>query len=114
LIFIGNVADAAILDRVAALSDEEVASLLKALLVDYRTRHRDIRGVFRQHYQLALATQKGRPELNEDRRLLAGAYFSNEYSFAGTTTFKARRLLRASLKFWLRNSPSRFDKEVDA
>src|SRR2546430_9697991 len=44
------------------------SSILQGLLADYRVRHRDIRGVFRQHYQAALATQNGREELSEDRR----------------------------------------------
>src|SRR5882672_8039952 len=81
----GRIAD--ILDRVAAIPKSEVASLLQGLLADYRVRHRDIRGVFRQHYQAALATQKGRAELGEDRRLLAGAYFTNEYSLESVALF---------------------------
>ncbi len=84
---------AVILDRVAALPDGEVASLLQGVLADYRVRHRDIRGVFRQHYQAALATQKGRAELSEDRRLLAGAYFSNEYSLESVALFNPSMVL---------------------
>ena len=46
----------AIVERVQSLSDAEVSSILSTLLADYRERHKDIRGVFRQNYATAVAT----------------------------------------------------------
>lgn len=84
---------AVILERVAALSDDEVAALLRTILADYRVRHRDIRGVFRQHFDRAQDTQKTRREVSDDRRLLAGAYFTSEYSLESVALFNPSMVL---------------------
>ena len=77
----------AIIERVRALPDAEVASMLGALVTDYRQRHKDIRGIFRQHYAAANALIGELPEASEDRRLLLGAYFTNEYSLESVALF---------------------------
>ena len=77
----------AIIERVRALPDAEVASMLGALVMDYRQRHKDIRGIFRQHYATANALIGELPEASEDRRLLLGAYFTNEYSLESVALF---------------------------
>jgi predicted GH43/DUF377 family glycosyl hydrolase len=77
----------AVLDRVRSLSDAEVTSMLASLVADYRRRHKDIRGIFRQNYATAVALLGGRVELSEERRLLAGAYFTNEYSLESAALF---------------------------
>ena len=45
----------AVIDRVRALSDREVSSMLDDSCADYRQRHKDIRGIFRQNYATAIA-----------------------------------------------------------
>jgi predicted GH43/DUF377 family glycosyl hydrolase len=77
----------AIIERVRALPDVEVSAMLGALVSDYRQRHKDIRGIFRQHYALANAFLGELPEGSEDRRLLLGAYFTNEYSLESVALF---------------------------
>lgn len=76
-----------IVDRVAGLTDAEVSTMLASLLDDYRRRHKDIRGIFRQHYALAVALLDESPRVNEARRLLLGAYFTNEYSLESVALF---------------------------
>lgn len=76
-----------ILARVRSLGDAEVAAAVTALVADYRQRHKDIRGIFRQSYQAALALTGDGPEPSEDRRLLAGAYFTLEYSLESVALF---------------------------
>jgi predicted GH43/DUF377 family glycosyl hydrolase len=76
-----------IIERVLALSDPEVATLLSTVLADYRSRHKDIRGIFRQHYATALAFAESHVEMSEERRLLTGAYFTNEYSLESAALF---------------------------
>lgn len=61
--------------------------MLTTLLSDYRQRHKDIRGIFRQHYALAIALLDESPEPSEERRLLLGAYFTNEYSLESVALF---------------------------
>ncbi len=77
----------AIIERVRGLPDAEVSSMLGALVADYRQRHKDIRGIFRQHYAMANALIGELPDPSEDRRLLLGAYFTNEYSLESVALF---------------------------
>jgi predicted GH43/DUF377 family glycosyl hydrolase len=77
----------AIVDRVLALSDTQVTSILATVLADYRPRHKDIRGTFRQNCATALAFLEGRVDLSEERRLLLGAYFTCEYSLESAALF---------------------------
>lgn len=77
----------AIIERVRGLDDAEVSSMLAALVTDYRQRHKDIRGIFRQHYAMALALAGETADASEDRRLLLGAYFTNEYSLESVALF---------------------------
>ncbi len=76
-----------ILERMLALTDAQVATLLSTVLLDYRPRHKDIRAVFRQNCAAALALLERRVEWSEDRRLLAGAYFTCEYSLESAALF---------------------------
>jgi len=79
----------AVIGRVLALGDAEVSSMLATILSDYRTRHKDIRGIFRQNYTLA-TTQPGvgpQAPLSDERRLLLGAYFTSEYSLESVALF---------------------------
>ncbi len=77
----------AIITRVLALSDADVSSMLATLVADYRQRHKDIRGIFRQNYAAAAALAGPPAELTEERRLLLGAYFTNEYSLESVALF---------------------------
>jgi predicted GH43/DUF377 family glycosyl hydrolase len=77
----------AVIERVVSLTDAQVTSMLTGIVADYRQRHKDIRGIFRQNYASAAALQDGRFELSEERRLLAGAYFTHEYSLESAALF---------------------------
>jgi predicted GH43/DUF377 family glycosyl hydrolase len=77
----------AILERVQSLSDDQVSSMLSTLLADYRERHKDICGVFRRNYAMAVALDDVPVDLSEPRRQLAGAYFTSEYSLEAAALF---------------------------
>jgi predicted GH43/DUF377 family glycosyl hydrolase len=78
----------AVIERVRALPDAEVSSMVAALVADYKQRHKDIRGIFRTNYATALALLGGEfPDASEERRLLLGAYFTNEYSLEAVALF---------------------------
>lgn len=77
----------AVIERVRAQSDAEVSSMITELVADYRQRHKDIRGIFRQNYATANAMIGEFPEPSEDRRLLLGAYFTSEYSLEAVALF---------------------------
>ncbi|MDB4942633.1 MAG: Beta,4-mannooligosaccharide phosphorylase [Labilithrix sp.] len=77
----------AIIARVAQLSDAEVGASAAALLADYRERHKDVRAIFRHSYAAALVVAGELPDGNDERRLLLGAYFTNEYSLEAVALF---------------------------
>ncbi len=82
-----------IVGRVRTLPDEEVASMLTTLVGDYRQRHRDIRGIFRQNFATATAKLAFDAPLSEERRLLLGAYFTSEYSLESVALFNPSMVL---------------------
>ena len=77
----------AVIERVRLLTDAEVSSMVTVLVTDYRQRHKDVRGIFRQNYATALAFISELPDPSEERRLLLGAYFTNEYSLEAVALF---------------------------
>jgi predicted GH43/DUF377 family glycosyl hydrolase len=97
----------AVIDRVRELPDADVSSMVTALVADYRQRHKDVRGIFRQSYATAIALLGESREANEDRRLLLGAYFTSEYSLEAVALFNPSMVMhpdqngvpRGSLRF---------------
>ena len=85
----------AVIGRVLALTDAEVSSMLSTVLADYRTRHKDIRGIFRQNYAMAIAQPvvAAQASPSDERRLLLGAYFTSEYSLESVALFNPSMVL---------------------
>jgi len=84
-----------VIGRVLALSDADVSTLLSTVLSDYRQRHKDIRGIFRQHYAVVTAQPGVGPQVapSDERRLLLGAYFTSEYSLESVALFNPSMVL---------------------
>ena len=83
----------AILDRILALSDEEVSTILARVLERYGSRHKSIREVFQRHYDSVASRLDGRAPPNPDRRSLIGAYFTSEYSLESVALFNPSMVL---------------------
>lgn len=76
-----------ILARVLTLDDAAVEATLDAVFEEFGHRHDDIRAIFlERHAKLAPLLPVGRG-LAEDRQLLLGAYFTNEYSLESSALF---------------------------
>jgi predicted GH43/DUF377 family glycosyl hydrolase len=76
-----------VLDRVLALTDDEVDRALEQTLRAFGTRHRDLAGTFERRF-LKIAHRLADPRaLSRRRRLLAGAYFSQEYALESAALF---------------------------
>ncbi len=76
-----------ILARVAALSEQEVESLLDGVMREFRERHQDTLEFFQNRFEqirVHLLTDRG---LSEKRRLLMGAFFTQEYSLESAALF---------------------------
>jgi predicted GH43/DUF377 family glycosyl hydrolase len=76
-----------IIDRVAGLGDDEVASLLSQVLEDFSPRHRRIEETFRRHFGYIQHHLDDPAALSESRQLLLGSYFTMEYSIESAALF---------------------------
>lgn len=80
-----------LIQRVMALSEEEVYSIIIPLLQEFSKRHRNITRVFERHCkkldtifrQLNIDAE----ELSRHRKLLVGSYFTHEYSIESAAFF---------------------------
>ncbi|HEV7536130.1 MAG TPA: glycosidase, partial [Acidimicrobiia bacterium] len=71
---------AGVVDRILALPDDEVASALDAVLAGFGGRHRRLRATLEDNFELVAHRLSGGAPPSPERRLLMGAYFTNEYS----------------------------------
>jgi predicted GH43/DUF377 family glycosyl hydrolase len=83
----------AILEMVWALPEDEVARLLTEVRERFAERHPDLDAVFSEHYGRAARLIGRHQWLGHDRRLLAGAYFTLEYSFESVSLFNPSMVL---------------------
>jgi hypothetical protein len=70
----------ALADRIAALDQEQVGHLLQETIARFNSRHRDLQGTWRHHYDLVHHRVDRASELSTAARLLVGAYFTHEYA----------------------------------
>ena len=77
----------AVLDRVLALTDEQVERALTQAVEEFGARHRDLTGTFDERFRLIAHRLVDPASLSEQRRLLTGAYFSLEYAVESAALF---------------------------
>jgi predicted GH43/DUF377 family glycosyl hydrolase len=83
----GQSRSSAVLDRVLALTDDEVVAELAAVLESYGSRHRDLAGTWAAHLDLVAHRLDEPGTLSADRQSLVGAYFTQEYAVEGAALF---------------------------
>jgi predicted GH43/DUF377 family glycosyl hydrolase len=71
---------AGVINRILGLPDDEVASALDAVLTGFGGRHRRLRATLEDNFELVAHRLAGGAPPSPERRLLTGAYFTNEYS----------------------------------
>lgn len=71
---------AAIIERIAALNEDETRRLLDRTLQRFGARHGDLEATFRHHYDLVRHRVARGSDLSPTARTLVGAYFSHEYA----------------------------------
>jgi predicted GH43/DUF377 family glycosyl hydrolase len=72
--------------RILALPEDEVARVLGETLANFSGRHRRFEEVLERHFAL-VAHRMADMAVSRERRLLIGAYFTNEYSVEGAALF---------------------------
>jgi predicted GH43/DUF377 family glycosyl hydrolase len=79
----GHSRASAVIARVMALDDVEVAALADAVIADFRGRHRDLTAAFSAHFAVVSREITSPRRLSAERRMLIGAYFTHEYAPEG-------------------------------
>ncbi|MBL7494976.1 glycoside hydrolase family 130 protein [Frankia sp. CNm7] len=74
-----------IVDRALALTDDEVAGLVAALLDRFEPRHLDYQGALARHAAIVAPRVRAPEELSPARMLLLGACFTAEYAVEGAS-----------------------------
>jgi predicted GH43/DUF377 family glycosyl hydrolase len=72
--------DGGLLDRILDLPEDEVVSTLADARSRFVDRHLDLDDILEKHFQFVVRQTDGVRGVSRDRRLLIGAYYSNEYS----------------------------------
>lgn len=83
----GRSRSALVLERVLALTDEEVGHELRELTTDFDQRHLDLEATWEAHFELVRHRLPGSGRLSQHRRRLVGAYFTAEYAIEGAALF---------------------------
>jgi predicted GH43/DUF377 family glycosyl hydrolase len=76
-----------ILGRVASLSEAEVDLLLENVLREFRNRHQRTRQFFLQRFEQIKGHLLTDQAISENRKLLMGAYFTQEYALESAALF---------------------------
>lgn len=71
---------ASMLSRILAMTEPEVVATLSATQARFETRHADLRSLFEVGFAEVARYVARAGELSQERRLLIGAYFTQEYS----------------------------------
>ena len=76
-----------LINRVAKLSDEDVAYLLGVVIQDFSGRHRNFRQALQRNFNQIAEHVPKRISLSSEQQLLLGAYFTAEYSVEAAALF---------------------------
>jgi predicted GH43/DUF377 family glycosyl hydrolase len=76
-----------VLHRIQGLDEPTVEALLEKVRASFRTRHRKTDAIFEEHYRMAAGRIEWKDDWSNHRRLLAGSYFTMEYSVDSAALF---------------------------
>jgi predicted GH43/DUF377 family glycosyl hydrolase len=82
-----------VLERILALSPETAAVTLAVTLERFGRRHRDLRGLLSENFELVAHRIGAAADLPEATRLLVGSYFTHEYSIEAAALFNPSILI---------------------
>ena len=76
-----------IVGRILAIPEEAILEQLSGILRDFSSRHRNFLPILWDHFEMATKYVAITEPLSEERCLLIGAYFTNEYSLEAAALF---------------------------
>ncbi len=89
----GDARSALLMDRILAIPEPEVASMLAGVMADFSSRHREFEQILQRHFELVGHHIAPGTQLSRERRLLIGAYFTHEYSVEAAALFNPSMVL---------------------
>ena len=81
------------ISRVMALTEEQVCAGLDRVIADFTGRHQDIKSVLIRHFEMVRQWMTTDASLSQERQLLVGAYFTQEYSLESAALFNPSMVL---------------------
>src|SRR5688572_18173381 len=82
-----------LLQRIIAIPEVDVRSLLNDILRGFASRHRDFEQILERHFRAVASELDSTAHLSRERRLLIGAYFTHEYSVEAAALFNPSLVL---------------------
>lgn len=73
-----------VIDRVLLMSEEEVVRVIDETMVNFQSRHRDLKAQFELHFAAVAGVIEPDIQISASRKLLIGAYLTQEYAFEST------------------------------
>lgn len=76
-----------IFNRILTLTDQQVNKHLEIVMKGFQHRHKKFKQALLNHYKIATKALENEIQVSEERKLLFGAFFSNEYSIESAAFF---------------------------
>ncbi len=76
-----------IFKRILTMTDQQVNQQLEILMKGFQRRHKKFKQALLHNYEIATKALDNEIQVSEERRLLFGAFFSNEYSIESAAFF---------------------------
>ena len=76
-----------IIDRIVAIPESQVVSLLEDLIEDFSKRHHQLHRIFQRRFEQVCGERSCARTLSEQKRLLIGSCFLAEYSLESAALF---------------------------
>lgn len=93
LLLPGSSRAALLMERILAIPEAEVSTLLATVLRDFAPRHRALEKLFERHFDMVAQYVGPGVCLSADQRQLIGAYFTHEYSVEAAALFNPSLVL---------------------
>ena len=93
-----------IISRIKSLPDSTVSDVLHKIRIEFNHRHRDFESILQKHYLKAAERNPESEALSENKRVLLGAYYSNEYSI------ESAALMNPSIVMYPANESNEMEK----
>jgi predicted GH43/DUF377 family glycosyl hydrolase len=87
-----------IFNRIKSLPDSKAADLLDNILAEFKNRHRNLEAILLKNYSTVAVKNSQAESFSEKKKLLLGAYYSNEYSLESAALMNPSMVMSPSVE----------------